>query len=277
VRKPPVLALAAVGGTALGHLASRLPRRRRVGRGGCRNTDAARRAAAAMARPEPRRARIAPRRRMRLARRKQRPSRRLVTRNRQLAETALRQWAPVFIHGDLQVDHVFVDGDEVTGVVDWSEASQGDALFDVAILTLGTRNILATSSPATAPTSTATSSAHGWSLRCLTNVRWLAEHATARPRSSPRSPCCDHSCERPHPGFPRVVERTPGQVLSGTPSASYRSNSANYRPWSHFSSESLRTWPAGVLNAIAPAVLPVKRSTPGRPPDRQASRIRPAP
>jgi aminoglycoside phosphotransferase (APT) family kinase protein len=27
---------------------------------------------------------------------------------------------------------VFVDGDEVTGVVDWSEASQGDALFDVA-------------------------------------------------------------------------------------------------------------------------------------------------
>ena len=43
----------------------------------------------------------------------------------------------MFIHGDLQVDHVFVDGDEVTGVVDWSEASQGDALFDVAILALG--------------------------------------------------------------------------------------------------------------------------------------------
>src|SRR5215469_16196209 len=61
----------------------------------------------------------------------------LVTGNRQLAEAALRPWTPVFIHGDLQVDHVFVDGDEVTGVVDWSEASQGDALFDVAILTLG--------------------------------------------------------------------------------------------------------------------------------------------
>ena len=61
----------------------------------------------------------------------------LVTRNRRLAETALRPWTPVFIHGDLQVDHVFVDGDEVTGVVDWSEASQGDALFDLAILTLG--------------------------------------------------------------------------------------------------------------------------------------------
>ena len=61
----------------------------------------------------------------------------LVTRNRRVAEAALRPWTPVFIHGDLQVDHVFVDGDEVTGVVDWSEASQGDALFDVAILTLG--------------------------------------------------------------------------------------------------------------------------------------------
>ena len=61
----------------------------------------------------------------------------LVTRNRQVAEAALRPWTPVFTHGDLQVTHVFVDGDEITGVIDWSEASQGDALFDLAILTLG--------------------------------------------------------------------------------------------------------------------------------------------
>ncbi|TGB15155.1 hypothetical protein E2651_03805 [Streptomyces sp. MZ04] len=25
-------------------------------------------------------------------------------------------------HGDLQIAHVFVDGDEITGIVDWSEA-----------------------------------------------------------------------------------------------------------------------------------------------------------
>ena len=50
----------------------------------------------------------------------------LVTRNRQLAETALRPWTPVFIHGDLQADHIFVAGDEVTGVVDWSEGGHGD-------------------------------------------------------------------------------------------------------------------------------------------------------
>jgi len=48
----------------------------------------------------------------------------VVTRNRRLAETVLRPWRPVFIHGDLQVDHVFVAGDEVTGVIDWSEASR---------------------------------------------------------------------------------------------------------------------------------------------------------
>ena len=52
----------------------------------------------------------------------------LVTRNREVAEAALRPWTPVFMHGDLQVAHVFVDGDEVTGVLDWSEAGRGDAL-----------------------------------------------------------------------------------------------------------------------------------------------------
>jgi aminoglycoside phosphotransferase len=61
----------------------------------------------------------------------------LVTRNRQVAEAALRSWTPVFTHGDLQITHVFVDGDEITGVIDWSEAAPGDALYDLASLTLG--------------------------------------------------------------------------------------------------------------------------------------------
>src|SRR3954470_7205615 len=51
----------------------------------------------------------------------------VVTNNRRLAETVLRPWTPVFIHGDLQITHVFVDGDEVAGIIDWSEASRGDA------------------------------------------------------------------------------------------------------------------------------------------------------
>ncbi|MFD5321759.1 phosphotransferase family protein [Streptomyces sp. NPDC127098] len=61
----------------------------------------------------------------------------LVTRNRQVAEAALRPWTPTFTHGDLQIAHVFVDGDEVTGIIDWSEAGQGDALYDLATFTLG--------------------------------------------------------------------------------------------------------------------------------------------
>jgi aminoglycoside phosphotransferase len=99
----------------------------------------------------------------------------VITRNRRLAETALRPWTPVFIHGDLQVDHVFVDGDEVTGVLDWSEASQGDALFDLATLTLGQPDrlddvIAGYGIDVDRPLIRA-----WWSMRCLTNVRWLTE------------------------------------------------------------------------------------------------------
>ena len=109
----------------------------------------------------------------------------VVTRNRRLAQTALRAWQPVFVHGDLQVDHVLVAGDEVTGVLDWSEAAQGDALFDLATLTLGyperLRDVLA---------------GYGrqvdrdlirawWSLRCLSNIRWLVEHGYGSPEAYP--------------------------------------------------------------------------------------------
>ena len=58
------------------------------------------------------------------------------------------------MHGDLQVAHVFVDGDEVTGVIDWSEAGRGSALYDLASLTLGHRTASTTCSPVTARTST---------------------------------------------------------------------------------------------------------------------------
>jgi aminoglycoside phosphotransferase (APT) family kinase protein len=109
----------------------------------------------------------------------------VVTRNRWVAEAALRPWTPVFTHGDLQVDHVFVDGDEVTGVVDWSEASQGDALFDLAILTLGHEEHLG-DVVAGYGTDFDRDLIHAWwSLRCLTNVRWLAEHGYGSPDEFP--------------------------------------------------------------------------------------------
>ncbi|WP_333760855.1 phosphotransferase family protein [Streptomyces sp. IBSBF 2390] len=100
----------------------------------------------------------------------------LVTRNRQVAEAALRPWAPAFTHGDLQIAHLFVDGDEVTGIIDWSEAGQGDALYDLATFTLGHEEHLDD-----------VMAGYGfgidldvihawWSLRSLLAVRWLIEH-----------------------------------------------------------------------------------------------------
>lgn len=110
----------------------------------------------------------------------------LVTRNRRVAEAALRPWTPVFAHGDLQVSHVFVDGDGITGVIDWSEAAQGDALYDLAVLTLGHEEHLG-----------AVVAGYGshvdldvirawWSWRSLVAVRWLVEHGF-----DPFSPGCE--------------------------------------------------------------------------------------
>lgn len=100
----------------------------------------------------------------------------LVTRNRQVAEAALRPWAPVFTHGDLQIAHIFVDGDEVTGIIDWSEAGRGDALFDLAILTLGHERHLGDVAAGYGAGIDLDVIRAWWSLRSLLAVRWLVEH-----------------------------------------------------------------------------------------------------
>jgi aminoglycoside phosphotransferase (APT) family kinase protein len=100
----------------------------------------------------------------------------LVTRNRQVAEAALRPWTPVFTHGDLQLDHVFVDGDELTGIIDWSEAGQGDALYDLATLTLGHEEHLGDVIASYGTGVDLDVIRAWWSLRSLLNVRWLVEH-----------------------------------------------------------------------------------------------------
>jgi aminoglycoside phosphotransferase len=100
----------------------------------------------------------------------------VVTRNRRVAEAALRPWTPVFIHGDLQITHVFVDGDEVTGILDWSEASQGDALFDLATLTLAHEERLDDVLAGYGRDVDLDVIQAWWSVRCLLNVRWLVEH-----------------------------------------------------------------------------------------------------
>jgi len=100
----------------------------------------------------------------------------VVTTNQRLAETVLRPWPPVFILGDLQVDHVFVAADEVTGIIDWSEASQGDPAFDLATLTLGHPEHLGDVIAGYGTAIDHDLIRAWWSLRCLSNIRWLVEH-----------------------------------------------------------------------------------------------------
>ncbi|MGW4440612.1 phosphotransferase family protein [Streptomyces sp. NPDC004596] len=100
----------------------------------------------------------------------------LVTRNRRVAEAALRPWAAAFTHGDLQIDHVFVDGDEVTGIIDWSEAGQGDALYDLATFTLGHEEHLDDVLAGYGAGIDLDVIHAWWSLRSLLTVRWLIEH-----------------------------------------------------------------------------------------------------
>jgi aminoglycoside phosphotransferase (APT) family kinase protein len=110
----------------------------------------------------------------------------LVTRNRQVAEAALRPWPPVFTHGDLHVAHVFVDGDEITGVVDWTEAGQGDGLYDLASLTLGHEEHLSDVVAGYGTDVDLDVIRAWWSLRSLLAVRWLVEHGF-----DPSSPGCE--------------------------------------------------------------------------------------
>jgi aminoglycoside phosphotransferase (APT) family kinase protein len=109
----------------------------------------------------------------------------VVTRNRRLAETVLRPWTPVFIHGDLQIAHIFVDSDEVTGIIDWSEASQGDALFDLATLTLAHEEHLDDVIAGYGTDVDRDLIGAWWSMRCLLGVRWLVEAGYGSPDEFP--------------------------------------------------------------------------------------------
>jgi aminoglycoside phosphotransferase (APT) family kinase protein len=92
----------------------------------------------------------------------------------------------VFSHGDLHVAHVFVDGDEITGVIDWSEAGQGDALYDLASLTLGHQEHLDDVVAGYGTGVDLDVIRAGWSLRSLLAARWLIEHGF-----DPSSPGCE--------------------------------------------------------------------------------------
>jgi len=97
----------------------------------------------------------------------------------------------VFTHGDLQIAHVFVDGDEITGVIDWSEASQGDALYDLASLTLGHEEHLGDVIAGYGAEVDLEVIRAWWSLRSLRAARWLIEHGF-----DPSEPGCEFAVLR---------------------------------------------------------------------------------
>ncbi len=100
----------------------------------------------------------------------------VITRNRRLAESALQPRPPVFAHGDLQITHVFVEDGEVTGILDWSEACQGDALFDLATLTLAHEERLDDLLAGYSSDVDLHAIRAWWSYRSLVVIRWLSEH-----------------------------------------------------------------------------------------------------
>ncbi len=109
----------------------------------------------------------------------------VVRRNRRVAETVLRPWTAVFIHGDLQISHVFVDDDEVTGIIDWSEASRGDGLYDLATLSLAHEEHLDDLIAGYGGGVDLDMVRAWWSFRSLVAIRWLADNGYGSPQTFP--------------------------------------------------------------------------------------------
>ena len=71
---------------------------------------------------------------------------------------------------------MFVDGDEVTGILDWSEAAPGDPLSDLATLTLAHEERVPDLLAGYGRDVDLDLLRAWWSWRSLVVVRWLAEH-----------------------------------------------------------------------------------------------------
>ena len=96
--------------------------------------------------------------------------------NRRLAQLVLRPTTRVFAHGDLQPDHIFVANDQVTGIIDWSDAGPGDPMYDLAVLTLGHPEHLEDVAVGYGEDIDRDVIRGWWSYRSLTAIPWLAEH-----------------------------------------------------------------------------------------------------
>jgi aminoglycoside phosphotransferase (APT) family kinase protein len=83
---------------------------------------------------------------------------------------------PVFIHGDLQAEHVIIHDGAVAAILDWSDAGLGDPLSDVALLTIGHRERLDDVLDGYGVDVDRDVIRGYWALRRLQSVRWMIEH-----------------------------------------------------------------------------------------------------
>jgi aminoglycoside phosphotransferase (APT) family kinase protein len=99
-----------------------------------------------------------------------------VTRVRRMAEGTLQELPLVFTHGDFQAAHVLVDGDEVTGIIDWADCVQGSAQWDLAILTVGHGEQLDDVLRGYGADMDRDVIRSMWAFRRLCSIRWMIEH-----------------------------------------------------------------------------------------------------
>ncbi len=82
------------------------------------------------------------------------------------------------LHGDCQPDHVLLDEDDtVLAIIDWGDASTGDPLWDLAVLTAHHQERLADVLEAygAPPSAVAVVRAY-WIVRHLGSATWLLDH-----------------------------------------------------------------------------------------------------
>lgn len=111
----------------------------------------------------------------------------VIERNRTLARCVVRPHELAFVHGDLHIEHVFVEGDRVTGFIDWSEARQGDGTYDIATLALGHPERLEDLLRGYGREVDLDVVRGWWSWRCLGSIRWLVENGYGEAETLPET------------------------------------------------------------------------------------------
>jgi len=103
-------------------------------------------------------------------------SREIAASSRARAEPALRPFPAVFTHGDFQPAHILYENDTITGVIDWADVCSGDALFDLAVLTVGHEERVTDVLAGYGDEVDLDVIAAWWAVRRIGSVRWMIQH-----------------------------------------------------------------------------------------------------